>query len=131
MLLLTIFAGVALVLAALGIYAVMAHSVAERRGELAIRMALGADGSRVLRLVMGQAVLTTAVGLTLGLLGAIVVTRLMTGLLFDVRPPILSPLSPRWGCSGSSRSSPAGCLDARRRRSSRCRQCGPTKPASR
>jgi putative ABC transport system permease protein len=86
MLLLTIFAGVALVLAGLGIYAVMAHSVAERRGELAIRMALGADGSRVLRLVMGQAVLTTAVGLALGLLGAIVVTRLMTGLLFDVRP---------------------------------------------
>ena len=86
MLMLTIFAGVALVLAGLGIYAVMAHSVAERRGELAIRMALGADGSRVLRLVMGQAVLTTAVGLALGLIGAIVVTRLMTGLLFDVRP---------------------------------------------
>jgi putative ABC transport system permease protein len=86
MLMLTIFAGVALVLAGLGIYAVMAHSVAERRSELAIRMALGADGSRVLRLVMGQAALTTAIGLGVGLLGAIVVTRLMTGLLFDVRP---------------------------------------------
>ena len=86
MLMLTVFAAVALILAGLGIYAVMAYSVAERRSELAIRMALGADGGRVLRLVMGQAVLTTGVGLALGLLGAIVVTRLMTGLLFDVRP---------------------------------------------
>ena len=62
MLMLTIFAGVALVLAGLGIYAVMAHSVAERRSELAIRMALGADKARVLRLVLGQSAMTTAIG---------------------------------------------------------------------
>jgi len=85
MLLLTVFAAVALVLAGLGIYAVMAYAVAERRFELAIRMALGADRGRVLRLVMGQAALTTAVGLALGLLGALVVTRLMTGLLYDLQ----------------------------------------------
>ncbi len=86
MLMLTVFAGVALVLAGLGIYAVMAYSVAERRSELAIRMALGADARRVLRLVLGQSAVTTGVGLAIGLLGALAVTRLMTGLLFDVQP---------------------------------------------
>ena len=86
MAMLTVFASVALVLAGLGIYAVMAYSVAERRSELAIRMALGADKARVLRLVLGQSAITTAVGLGLGLLGAMAATRLMTGLLYDVQP---------------------------------------------
>jgi ABC-type antimicrobial peptide transport system permease subunit len=49
-------------------------------------MALGADARRVLRLVLGQSALTTGVGLAIGLLGALAVTRLMTGLLFDVQP---------------------------------------------
>ena len=86
MLMLTVFSAVALVLAGLGIYAVMAYSVADRRSELAIRMALGADKARMLRLVLGQSAVTTAIGLALGLAGAIAVTRLMTGLLYDVQP---------------------------------------------
>jgi putative ABC transport system permease protein len=86
MLMLTVFSAVALVLAGLGIYAVMAYSVADRRSELAIRMALGADKARMLRLVLGQSAVTTAIGLALGLAGAIAATRLMTGLLYDVQP---------------------------------------------
>jgi putative ABC transport system permease protein len=83
---LTVFAFVALTLAGLGIYAVMAYSVAERRPELAIRMALGADAGRVLRLVMSHSAVTTLVGLAIGGAGAMAVTRLMAGLLYGIEP---------------------------------------------
>lgn len=86
MALLTGLAALALVLAGLGIYAVTAYSVAERRPELAIRIALGADAMRVYRLVIGHAAATIAVGLALGLAGALALSRLMTGLLYDLRP---------------------------------------------
>ena len=76
----------ALVLAGVGIYAVMAYSVAERRPELAIRIALGADAMRVYRLVIGHSAATIAAGLVLGVAGALAVSRVMTGLLYEVRP---------------------------------------------
>jgi putative ABC transport system permease protein len=84
LLLLTVFAGVALLLAAAGLYAVISHSVVERAHEIAIRMALGAQPSRVLRLVVGQGLKLTGLGLLLGWGGALALTRLMASLLFGV-----------------------------------------------
>ena len=84
--LLSIFAGLALVLAALGLYAVMTAVVAERRSELAIRVALGAGPMRVAWLVVGQALATTVGGAVAGLIAARFLSRLLEGLLYDVRP---------------------------------------------
>jgi putative ABC transport system permease protein len=84
--LLSIFAGLALVLAALGLYAVMTAVVAERRSELAIRVALGAGPTRVAWLVVGQALATTLGGAVVGLVGARLLSRVLEGLLYDVRP---------------------------------------------
>ncbi|MBZ5609964.1 MAG: ABC transporter permease [Acidobacteriia bacterium] len=80
------FAGVALLLAAIGIYGVMAYSVAQRTQEIGIRMALGADARRVLALVLGNAIKLAGAGVALGLAGAFAATRLMTSLLYDVKP---------------------------------------------
>ena len=84
--LLAVFAGLALVLAALGLYAVMSAVVAERRPELAIRVALGAGPARVAWLVVGQALLTTMGGAVAGLVSARLLSRFLEGLLFEVRP---------------------------------------------
>jgi putative ABC transport system permease protein len=86
MLMLAIFAGAALVLAAVGIYGVIAYSVTQRTQEIGIRMALGARHGDVLRMVMGQAMLMTVVGIVAGGAGAFLLTRLMKGLLFGVEP---------------------------------------------
>jgi putative ABC transport system permease protein len=86
MLLLTIFAGAALVLAAVGIYGVIAYSVTQRTQEIGIRMALGAQQGDVMRMVVKQALLLAIVGIVAGGVGALLVTRLMEGLLFDVTP---------------------------------------------
>jgi predicted permease len=83
-LLLFVFAAVALTLAAIGTYGVMAYSVAERRQEIGIRMALGAQAPTVLRMVLSQGALVAGIGIALGLLGAIALTRLLTSLLFGV-----------------------------------------------
>ena len=83
-LLLSIFAGTALVLTAIGIYGVMAYSVAQRTNEIGIRMALGAAQSAIFKLVVGQAMATVAVSLALGLVGAFAATRLLRSLLFGV-----------------------------------------------
>jgi putative ABC transport system permease protein len=80
------FAGVALVLAFVGIYGVMSYSVTERIHEIGVRMALGAQQRDVLRLVVGHGMGIAAAGLVIGAVAAFLATRAMTGLLFGVRP---------------------------------------------
>jgi len=84
--LLGIFAGLALVLAAVGTYGVLSYLVTERQREIGIRMALGADRLRVLSLVLRQGLSTTVIGLVLGVGGALGLTRLARSLLFEVKP---------------------------------------------
>lgn len=86
MLMLAIFAGAALVLAAVGIYGVIAYSVTQRTQEIGIRMALGARHQDVLRMVVGNAMLLTGIGIAIGVAGGLLLTRLMRELLFQVRP---------------------------------------------
>jgi ABC-type antimicrobial peptide transport system permease subunit len=85
MLLLTIFGGIALMLAAIGIYALMAYSVEQRRQEMGIRMALGADRAAVRRLVLWQGMRLAIVGVVLGMGAAFGLTRLIASLLFGVK----------------------------------------------
>ena len=86
MLLLTVFACAALVLAAVGIYGVIAYSVTQRTQEIGIRMALGAQRSDVLAMVMRQSAVLAFTGIFIGAAGAFALTRLMTDLLFEVKP---------------------------------------------
>jgi putative ABC transport system permease protein len=83
-LLLSIFAGSALLLTAIGIYGVLAYSVAQRTNEIGIRIALGAGQSKIFRLVIGQAMTIVAISVAVGLVGAFAATRLLSSLLFGV-----------------------------------------------
>jgi putative ABC transport system permease protein len=82
--LMTLFAGVALVLAAVGIYGVISYSVAQRTKEFGIRLALGAQHGTVVNLVLKRGVLLTLCGVALGLAGAFALTRFLSGLLFGL-----------------------------------------------
>jgi ABC-type antimicrobial peptide transport system permease subunit len=79
-----IFAIIGVALAAVGIYAVMAYSVGQRTQEIGIRMALGAQKNRILKLVLGQGLVLAAIGVAIGIAGSVVVTRVMTGFLVGV-----------------------------------------------
>ncbi len=80
------FAGLALLLAAIGIYGVLSYMVTERRREIGIRVALGATRSHVLTQIMKQGLQVTAIGAAIGLAGALAVNRLIASLLFGVQP---------------------------------------------
>ena len=73
-------------LAVVGIYGLMSYSVAERRHEFGIRMALGAERSRVLRHVLGQGVVLTLAGIGIGIAAGFGLTRFLSNLLFEVKP---------------------------------------------
>jgi putative ABC transport system permease protein len=91
MLFLAIFAVAALLLAAVGIHGVIAYSVTQRTQEIGIRMALGAQARDVLKMVVGHALLLAALGITIGGAAALMLSRVMTNLLFDITP--LDPLT--------------------------------------
>ncbi|HYL92038.1 MAG TPA: ABC transporter permease [Alphaproteobacteria bacterium] len=84
--LLGLLGGLAMLLAAVGIYGVMSYTVSQRTGEIGIRMALGAERWDVLTMIIGQGLRVTAIGLALGLILALAVTRVLSGVLFGVSP---------------------------------------------
>jgi ABC-type antimicrobial peptide transport system permease subunit len=85
-LLLSIFAGLALALAAVGTYGILSYLVSQRTQEIGIRMALGADRGTILRLVMQRGLLLAVAGIGVGLAASFAATRLMASLLFNVEP---------------------------------------------
>jgi len=87
----SVFGGIALLLAAIGVYGVLSYSVSQRVREIGIRIALGAQRGHVLRLIVGQGLSLALTGVAFGLLGAFVVTRVIRSLLYDVSPT--DPLS--------------------------------------
>jgi putative ABC transport system permease protein len=93
MTLLAAFAGLALLLASVGLYGVMALSVTQRTRELGIRMALGAARKDVFRLVLGQGVILVSLGIGLGLIGAIAASRALSSVLYGVGALDLSALA--------------------------------------
>jgi putative ABC transport system permease protein len=89
--LLAVFAGVAMLIAAIGIYGVLAYSVNQRTREIGLRMALGSPRAQVLRLIVREGVTVGAMGIGAGLAGALVLSRVLASLVFDV--PVRDPLT--------------------------------------
>jgi ABC-type antimicrobial peptide transport system permease subunit len=88
--LLLTFAGIAALLAAVGVYSVMAYSVAQRTSEIGVRLALGAGQAQVVNLILTQGMRLVAIGLGLGLVASAGASRLLTSLLYEIKP--LDPL---------------------------------------
>ena len=86
MLLMTVFGGAALLLAAIGIYGVLACSMAERTHEIGIRMAIGASKQSIVGMVLRRTLLLAGAGVASGALGAVAVTRVLKTFLFEVKP---------------------------------------------
>jgi ABC-type antimicrobial peptide transport system permease subunit len=86
LMLLAVFAAVALCLAAVGIYGVMSYTVSRRTHEIGIRVSLGAGTAEILRLVFREALILAGTGLVIGVVGAVLLSRLMAGILYGVRP---------------------------------------------
>ena len=86
LLLLGLFAALALCLAAVGLYAMMAYSVGQRTREIGVRMALGADARAIVRMILRRGMTLAGIGLLLGALAAVVVSRFIASLLFGVEP---------------------------------------------
>jgi putative ABC transport system permease protein len=84
--LLSLFAGIALVLAVVGIYGVMSYSVTQRTHEIGIRMAIGAQPRDVFKMIIGHGMTLALIGVAFGLVGAFALTRLMTSMLFGIEP---------------------------------------------
>ena len=82
--LLAVFAALAMILACIGIYGVMAYATAQRRNEIGIRMALGAQRGDILRLVLGQGVKLALLGVVIGVAGGLALTRFLQNLLFHI-----------------------------------------------
>lgn len=80
------FAGFALLLAAIGLHGVLSYLVEQRQGEIGVRMAIGAQAKDVLRLIVGEGLKLTAIGVVIGTIAALLVTRVLSNLLFNVSP---------------------------------------------
>ena len=89
--LLTIFAAVALFLAMVGFYGLMAYAVKQRTSEIGVRMALGASRTQVLTMVLGDGMKLVITGLIVGLVGALAITRILASFLYNVHP--IDPLT--------------------------------------
>lgn len=90
-LLLALFAGLALALALIGVYGVIGATVAQRTKEIGLRMALGARGAQVARMVVRESLVPTTIGLAFGLVGSVALARAMSSLMFGIEA--LDPLS--------------------------------------
>ena len=120
-LLLVVFAGLALLLAAVGTYGILSYIVTERRREIGIRMALGADRRSVMRLVLGQGLTLTGAGLIAGIAASFLVNRVLASLLFNVRPndPVTFALRRRTDRAGGALRLPDSGAQRHPRRSAR------------
>jgi putative ABC transport system permease protein len=106
--LLAAFAGIALVLAVTGVYGMLAYAVAERRREIAVRLALGASGTRVARQILWSGLTLTLTGVVVGAAGAVAAARVLTSLLYGVRPT--DPLTIAGACLVLLTVAVAACL---------------------
>jgi ABC-type antimicrobial peptide transport system permease subunit len=99
--LLSLFAGIALVLALAGVYGVMTFVANQRTKEIGVRIALGADPGSILLSMVGRGLKLTVIGLGLGVLGAAVSTRLLSGMLFNVKPTDVTTFAAVLGALGA------------------------------